>query len=259
MNDDGVDDLIIGAWGADPGAPGRSSAGASYVVFGVGATASLPPPPPAGTANRAPVAGDDAYAVERSQLLTVAGPGVLGNDGDAEGDTLRVTGLTDAPDHGVLTWNQDGSFSYRAHGGFLGTDSFAYRISDGEGGEDVATVTIAVGSSPIVSRPPVTGGFGDERLVGTNGADTIHGMDGADTIEGDGGRDRLDGGDGDDLVSGGPDEDVVQGGSGNDMLLGGEGADWVLGGTGDDLAYGGRAATRSGAARAMTNSSATRE
>ncbi|BBK43112.1 hypothetical protein STVA_31320 [Allostella vacuolata] len=241
VNGDGTDDLIIGAKKADPDS--RSNAGESYVVFGIAPPPPPPPPPPpADTANRAPVAGDDAYAVERSQLLTVAGPGVLGNDGDPDGDTLHVTGLADAPDHGVLAWNPDGSFSYRAHGGFIGTDSFTYRVNDGEGSEDTATVTIAVEPAPPSPNRPITGSFGDERLAGTNRSDTISGVDGADTIEGDGGRDLLNGGAGNDLVFGGPDEDVLQGGQGNDMLLGGEGADWVLGGRGNDLAHGGKGA-----------------
>jgi hypothetical protein len=34
VNSDGIDDLIIGAWGASPG--GHSIAGESYVVFGRG-------------------------------------------------------------------------------------------------------------------------------------------------------------------------------------------------------------------------------
>ncbi|BBK43111.1 hypothetical protein STVA_31310 [Allostella vacuolata] len=240
VNGDGADDLIIGAKNADPDS--RGNAGVSYVVFGIAPPPPPPPPPPAGTANRAPVADDDAYAVERSQLLTVAGPGVLGNDGDPDGDTLHVTGLADAPDHGVLTWNADGSFSYRAHGGFIGTDSFTYQVADGQGGQDTATVTIRVEPAPPSPNRPITGGFGDERLAGTNRSDTISGMDGADTIEGDGGRDLLNGGAGNDLVFGGPDEDVLQGGQGNDMLLGGEGADWVLGGRGNDLAHGGKGA-----------------
>ena len=41
LNNDGADDLVIGAWQADP--PGRSAAGETYVVFGVAtAAASVP-------------------------------------------------------------------------------------------------------------------------------------------------------------------------------------------------------------------------
>ena len=39
--------------------------------------------------NDAPIAGDDAYSTTEDTALTVAAPGVLGNDSDADGDSAE--------------------------------------------------------------------------------------------------------------------------------------------------------------------------
>ncbi|MCA9054743.1 MAG: FG-GAP repeat protein, partial [Planctomycetaceae bacterium] len=41
VNGDGLDDLLIGAFGADPGSPARGGAGESYLVFGGAANLAL--------------------------------------------------------------------------------------------------------------------------------------------------------------------------------------------------------------------------
>ena len=61
--------------------------------------------------NDAPVAVDDSYSTPEDTLLTIAIPGVLGNDTDAESDPLTALKISD-PAHGALTLNADGSFSY---------------------------------------------------------------------------------------------------------------------------------------------------
>jgi VCBS repeat-containing protein len=61
--------------------------------------------------NDAPVAVADSYNVNEDVTLTVAVPGVLGNDSDADGDALNAV-LVSGPTHGVLTLNTNGSFTY---------------------------------------------------------------------------------------------------------------------------------------------------
>jgi len=77
-------------------------------------------------------------------VLNINVPGVLGNDTDADDDTLTVIGKT-WPANGWLTMNYtDGSFTYTPNTGFIGEDSFTYTASDGNGGTDTALVIITV-------------------------------------------------------------------------------------------------------------------
>jgi VCBS repeat-containing protein len=102
--------------------------------------------------NDAPVAKDDAYATaEDTPLVVGAGPGLLGNDSDVDGDPLSAV-LVSGPSKGSLSLNADGSFTYTPSPNANGTDSFTYKASDGALDSNVATVTLAV--TPV-NDPPV--------------------------------------------------------------------------------------------------------
>lgn len=93
--------------------------------------------------NAAPEAADDSYAMDKNGTLSVsAAEGVLANDADADGTPLNVQ-LVEGPQHGTLTFNADGSFTYVPEAGFFGADSFSYRASDGLD-TDIATVNLTV-------------------------------------------------------------------------------------------------------------------
>ncbi|WP_230469822.1 tandem-95 repeat protein [Lujinxingia vulgaris] len=94
--------------------------------------------------NDAPVAEDDAYALDEDTTLSVtAEDGVLANDSDVEGDVLGAL-LIDDVQNGQLTLNADGSFIYTPDANFSGTDSFTYVAFDAEDESDEATVTLTV-------------------------------------------------------------------------------------------------------------------
>ena len=96
----------------------------------------------------APEASNNAYSTSQDTALVIAPPGVLGNDGDEDGDALTVwTTPIGAPSNGTLVLAADGSFTYTPTGGFSGTDAFTYRADDGTGLTDDAVVTITVSSS----------------------------------------------------------------------------------------------------------------
>src|SRR5262249_44260286 len=80
--------------------------------------------------NDPPVAANDAYSTNEDTILTVAAPGVLGNDFDVEGSPLTAT-VVSAPANGTLTLNSNGSFTYRPRLDFNGTDTFTYKARDG--------------------------------------------------------------------------------------------------------------------------------
>jgi hypothetical protein len=106
----------------------------------------------AAPSNHAPFASNDAWSMAAGTTLAVAVPGVLGNDGDADGDALTAV-LASGTASGTLALGGDGAFSYTPNAGFAGTDSFTYRTHDGALSSDPATVSITVVAS--VNAPPV--------------------------------------------------------------------------------------------------------
>lgn len=96
--------------------------------------------------NTPPVGVADAYSViedPEAPGFSVAAPGVLGNDTDADMDSLTAV-LVSSPANGLLSLNPDGSFQYTPATDFNGTDSFTYQAYDGHDLSETTTVTIRV-------------------------------------------------------------------------------------------------------------------
>src|SRR5204863_412426 len=103
--------------------------------------------------NDAPVAVNDSYNTTEDTPLTIAAPGVLGNDTDEDGDTLTSI-VVSQPTHGAVTLNTNGSFTYTPALNYNGSDSFTYKANDGTADSNVATVTLSVAA---VNDAPVAG------------------------------------------------------------------------------------------------------
>ncbi len=111
--------------------------------------------------NDAPVADDDAYAVDTSRELAVdTASGVLAGDADPDGGPAALTAeLLAGCDHGQLVLAGDGSFTYVPDAGFAGEDRFTYRPWDGREHGNVATVTLTVPDpAEVVGRHVFYGG-----------------------------------------------------------------------------------------------------
>ncbi len=89
-----------------------------------------------------PLALPDSYDTLVNTSLTVAAPGVLGNDDNPSQSTLTAV-LLDPPTHGTLALAANGSFTYSPAQAYLGTDEFTYRATNGKI-SNVARVTITV-------------------------------------------------------------------------------------------------------------------
>lgn len=122
--------------------------------------ASWTPPAP-------PVAGDDAFSGLEDEEITGA---LLGNDTDANGDTLTAQAETiTTANGGTVTINADGTFSYTGAENFHGTDTFSYTVLDGNGGSDIGDVTLTVGAvndAPVAQNDTFSGNE-DEEITGS--------------------------------------------------------------------------------------------
>jgi hypothetical protein len=98
--------------------------------------------------NDAPTASDDAYSTTRNMALVVdSSSGILVNDVDVEGDEIRVdVARSDSmsAEHGTVTMNADGSFTYIPVLNFSGNDSFEYVVEDSSSAFDNGTVLLNV-------------------------------------------------------------------------------------------------------------------
>jgi VCBS repeat-containing protein len=96
-------------------------------------------------ANTAPVANNDSYSVNEGGTLNEPAPGVLGNDTDAENNSLTATLVGTGPSHdSSFTFNSDGSFDYTHDGSETTSDSFTYKAKDGTLDSNTVTVTITI-------------------------------------------------------------------------------------------------------------------
>ncbi len=100
-----------------------------------------------------PTATNDGYATDLNTPLSVAAPGVLGNDSTNGGGAMTAV-LVTTVGNGSLGFTADGSFTYTPASGFFGTDSFTYRAVNTVGSSGVATVTLVVSAAPPAAQPP---------------------------------------------------------------------------------------------------------
>ena len=89
--------------------------------------------------NDAPIALDDTASTYENTPVTIY---VLANDSDIENDTLTL-GAMQVPAHGNIQPSGN-SIIYTPNVAYIGSDSFEYRVSDGNGGTATATVHVTV-------------------------------------------------------------------------------------------------------------------
>jgi hypothetical protein len=124
--------------------------------------------------NAAPAAVDNAYNVNEEGSLSVAAPGVLGNDTDADHDPLTAL-LVSGPvpyTAGELNFNSNGAFVFTPTVDFNGPVTFTYKANDGFVDGNTATVTITVNA---VNDAPSFTQVGDQVVNEDAGPQTVTG------------------------------------------------------------------------------------
>ena len=102
------------------------------------------------TENTCPEANDDEGPyVEWGQSVTIQASTLLANDIDADGDTLRITSVSD-PEHGRVSLSDTTvTFVHDAESSIAGDYAFFYSVSDGKGCTDSARVAGITGFAPL--------------------------------------------------------------------------------------------------------------
>jgi Ca2+-binding RTX toxin-like protein len=172
------------------------------------------------------VANTDSATTAQNTAVTIAASTLLANDTDANGDSLSVTGVSNAVNGSVTFSNSNVIFTPSTK--FTGNASFDYSISDGFGGTIRANVSVAVGGTQ-------TGGSDNDTLTGTPGNDSLNGANGNDSLIGNAGNDTLIGDYGSDFLVGSAGNDLLNGDKDSDTLTGGLGSDTLTGGNGEDI------------------------
>lgn len=197
---------------------------------------------------------NDLPVVSNLNLHITAGQSAFDIDflaSDADFDLLTFE-IVDGPEHGTLQldteisgnpypfyqgnyigsphyhssyWNNN-QFQFAPDEGFVGTDSFTVRATDGQGNSELATITINVASPSD----------GPSYIALSNEADILRYFNYGKgvMVAGRGGDDDLSGSRFNDSLNGGLGNDVLHGEAGNDKLTGGQGVDRMQGGTGND-------------------------
>jgi Ca2+-binding RTX toxin-like protein len=264
MNADGLDDIVVGAFDADPHGSGS---GAVYVVFGtalnLGATLSASN---LNGANGFKISGEQAYDLAG---FSVSSAGDFNGDGftdiilsaldaDANGNGSgaayvvfgKASGFPAELDLSRLNGNNGFQISGVAEGDRTGRSVSSAGDLNGDGFSDVVVGAVYAGTDNRGASYVLYGAMPSEAVTrsgtqiantihGSNFGDTLSGLDGTDVLMGHNGNDKLVGGAGKDTAIGDLGNDVAKGAAGNDVLNGGEGTDTLVGGAGNDTLTGG--------------------
>ncbi|HEV2903746.1 MAG TPA: Ig-like domain-containing protein, partial [Pyrinomonadaceae bacterium] len=101
--------------------------------------------------NGPPVAGNDSYTIHG--CATPLNPNLTANDSDPDGDHLTIINFPQSPAHGTLSRGENPLVSYCPDYGYVGADSFSYRVCDHSNNCAVGTVSLNV-----VNQSPNGGG-----------------------------------------------------------------------------------------------------
>ncbi|MBF2001359.1 MAG: FG-GAP repeat protein [Synechococcales cyanobacterium M58_A2018_015] len=230
FNGDGLNDLIVGAPGADTA--GRSNPGRAYIIFG----RSGGFPATVDVANLTSAEGIILNGVSPNALTgrSLAGIGDFNNDGVADiligapNATVRGSNVGQA----YVLFGRAGERPLESNFGLKLTPPLidASGVTIGSISVDLAAETLVI-NRPQPIRRTVTG---FTNVIGTALNDRITGSAATNSLVGGSGDDTLLGADGNDTLVGGTGNDTLQGGSGNDKLVGNEGNDRLRGGPGRD-------------------------
>src|SRR6185295_1912179 len=95
-----------------------------------------------GSLTATPVGVDDTYAATGNIRISVAAPGVLGNDFTGV-PAATITAPSTSAQGGNVSVAANGSFTYNPPAGYEGVDTFTYTLTNASGSNN-ATVTINV-------------------------------------------------------------------------------------------------------------------
>ncbi|MBF2075949.1 MAG: FG-GAP repeat protein [Synechococcales cyanobacterium C42_A2020_086] len=230
FNGDGLNDLIVGAPGADTA--GRSNPGRAYIIFG----RSGGFPATVDVANLTSAEGIVLNGVSPNALTgrSLDGIGDFNNDGVADiligapNATVRGSNVGQA----YVLFGRAGERPLESNFGLKLTPPLidASGVTVGSISVDLAAETLVI-NRPQPIRRTVTG---FTNVIGTALNDRITGSAATNSLVGGSGDDTLLGAEGNDTLVGGTGHDTLQGGSGNDKLVGNEGNDRLRGGPGRD-------------------------
>lgn len=124
-----------------------------------------------GTANHPPVA---APVTINDVPMNAPFTGTL-QGSDSDGDALTFSAGSTAPAHGTVQIAPNGAFTYTPNNGFVGTDSFSFKVNDGTVNSADALVTLHISgtqnTAPVATAVSINVGLNTTFTGGLSGTD----------------------------------------------------------------------------------------